>query len=49
VIVIVGDAHLLAKEMLEEIHFLTNFRMDSFSPLSLILPGQTELRPTLQV
>jgi len=49
VVVIVDEAHLLAKEMLEEIRFLTNFRMDSFSPLSLILLGQTELRRILQV
>ena len=34
--------------MLEEIRFLMNFRMDSFSPLSLILMGQPELRITLK-
>jgi general secretion pathway protein A len=34
--------------MLEEIRFLTNFRMDSYSPMSLILVGQTELLATLQ-
>ena len=34
--------------MLEEIRFLTNFRMNSYSPMSLILVGQTELLAALQ-
>lgn len=42
-VVIVDEAHLLAKEMLEEICFLTNFRMDSFSPLSS--PGTDRTPP----
>jgi len=42
-IAIVDEAHLLSKEMLEEIRFLLNFKMDSCSPLALILSGQTEL------
>ena len=33
--------------MLEEIRFLTNFRMDSFSPMSLLLLGQPELKRIL--
>jgi general secretion pathway protein A len=33
--------------MLEEIRFMLNFRMDSYSPLSLILARQSELRDTL--
>lgn len=48
-VVIVDEGHLLGKEMLEEIRFLTNFRMDSFSPMSLIIVGQPELRRILQV
>ena len=40
---VVDEAHLLDKEMLEEIRFLLNFRMDSQSPMSLILVGQSEL------
>jgi type II secretory pathway predicted ATPase ExeA len=48
-VVIVDEGHLLSKEMLEEIRFLTNFRMDSFSPMSLILVGQPELRRILQM
>jgi general secretion pathway protein A len=48
-IVIVDEAHLLSREMLEEIRFLLNLRMDSYSSLSLILIGQTELRETLKL
>ena len=42
-VVLVDEAHLLDKEMLEEIRFLLNQSMDSKSTLSLILSGQTEL------
>jgi len=42
-VVIVDEAHLLSREMLEEIRFLLNFKMDSQSPMALILSGQTEL------
>lgn len=42
-VVIVDEAHLLDKEMFEEIRFLLNFKMDSQSPLTLILVGQTEI------
>ena len=48
-VVIVDEAHLLSREMLEEIRFLLNLRMDSYSGLSLILVGQTELRETLKL
>jgi len=47
-VIIVDEAHLLSREMLEEIRFLLNFKMDSYNPLSLILVGQTELRDTLR-
>lgn len=46
-VIIVDESHLLSREMLEEIRFLLNFKMDSYSPLSLILAGQSELRDTL--
>ena len=46
-VLVVDESHLLSREMLEEIRFLLNFRMDSYSPLSLILVGQSELRDTL--
>lgn len=48
-VVIVDEAHLLSREMLEEIRFLLNARMDSYSGLSLILVGQTELQDTLKL
>ena len=48
-VVIVDEAHLLSRAMLEEIRFLLNLRMDSYSALSLILTGQTELRETLKL
>jgi type II secretory pathway predicted ATPase ExeA len=48
-VVIVDEAHLLDKEMLEEVRFLLNFRMDAVSPMSLILVGQSELWERLQL
>ena len=37
------EAHLLGKDMLEELRFLLNYKFDSSSPMSLVLVGQTEL------
>lgn len=48
-VVIVDEAHLLDREMLEEVRFLLNYRMDSFSPMTLILAGQTELWERLKL
>ena len=48
-VAIVDEAHLLSKEMLEEIRFLLNFKMDSQSPMTLILSGQTELWDKLKL
>jgi type II secretory pathway predicted ATPase ExeA len=48
-VIIIDEAHLLDKEMLEEMRFLLNFRMDSYNPLSLILVGQPELKRVLQL
>ncbi|MEG2679187.1 MAG: AAA family ATPase [Oscillospiraceae bacterium] len=42
-VVIVDEGHLLDKDMLEEIRFLLNYKMDSENPLALIISGQTEL------
>ena len=42
-VVVVDEAHLLDKEMLEEVRFLLNFKMDAQSPMTLILVGQNEL------
>ena len=48
-VVLVDEAHLLDKEMLEEVRFLLNFKMDSESPMALILAGQTELWDRLKL
>lgn len=48
-VIVVDEAHLLSGEMLQEIRFLTNFQMDSVSPLALLLIGQPELQATLQL
>ena len=48
-VVIVDEGHLLSKEMLEEIRFLLNYKMDSENPLALILAGQTELWEKLRL
>ena len=46
---VVDEAHLLDREMLEEVRFLLNFKMDAVSPMALILVGQTELWEKLQM
>jgi len=48
-LVVIDEAHLLSPAMLEEIRFLTNFQMDSASPMALCLVGQTELRSRLRL
>jgi type II secretory pathway predicted ATPase ExeA len=48
-VVIVDEAHLLDKEMLEEVRFLLNFKMDAQSPMALILVGQSEFWDKLQL
>jgi type II secretory pathway predicted ATPase ExeA len=48
-VVVIDEAHLLDKEMLEEVRFLLNFKMDSESPMALILVGQNELWDRLQL
>lgn len=47
-VVIVDEGHLLDRDMLEEIRFLLNYKMDSENPLALIISGQTELWEKLQ-
>ncbi|WP_246062024.1 ExeA family protein [Paenibacillus oralis] len=42
-VVVVDEAHLLDRKMLEELRFLLNMKMDSQSPMALILVGQSEL------
>lgn len=48
-VVIVDEAHLLDREMLEEVRFLLNCKLDSQSPMALILVGQSELWERLQL
>lgn len=48
-IVVIDEGHLLSPSMLQEIRFLTNFHVDSLSPLALILVGQPELRERLRL
>jgi len=48
-VVVVDEAHLLDREMLEEVRFLLNMNMDAQSPMALILVGQTELWDRLQL
>lgn len=48
IVVCVDEAHLLSLETLQELRFFLNNDIDSHSPVSLILSGQTELRDTLQ-
>jgi len=48
-VVVVDEAHLLGKEMLEEVRFLLNMKMDAESPMALILVGQSELWDRLQL
>lgn len=49
VVTIVDEAHLLARETLEEIRFLLNYKMDSMNPMALILVGQNELWDKLKL
>lgn len=48
-VVIVDEAHLLDREMLEEVRFLLNVNMDAMSPMALMLVGQSELWDRLKL
>ncbi|MCE7791514.1 AAA family ATPase [Salipaludibacillus sp. CUR1] len=48
-VVIVDEAHLLDREMLEEVRFLLNVNMDAMSPMALLLVGQSELWDRLKL
>jgi type II secretory pathway predicted ATPase ExeA len=48
-IIAIDEAHELEASMLAEFRFLLNFHADSFSPLSLWLIGQSELRDKLRL
>lgn len=47
-VIVIDEVHLCDMEMLTEIRFLLNFDMDSRSPMSLILVGQSEIRDILR-
>ena len=48
-VTICDEAHLMGLEMLEEVRFLLNTKMDSASPMTLILSGQVELMGKLRL
>ena len=48
-VLIVDEAHLLDRRMLEELRLILNVRMDSQSAAALVLVGHTELRRTLRL
>lgn len=48
-VLVIDEAHLLSREMLEEIRFLLNTGMDSESVPALLLVGQSELRDALRL
>jgi type II secretory pathway predicted ATPase ExeA len=48
-IITIDDAQLLKPAELEEIRLFTNFKIDSYSPLTLILIAQTEFRKLIQL
>lgn len=47
VVTVIDEAHLLSKRTIEEVRFLLNYKMDSYSPMALILSGQPELKEKL--
>ncbi len=44
----IDEAQTLEISMLQELRFIMNFKTDSFSPMGMILVGQTEFRSTLR-
>lgn len=44
----IDEAQTLEISMLQELRFILNFKVDSFSPMAVILSGQTEFRLTLK-
>ena len=49
IVAICDEAPLMSRDMLEEVRFLLNVKMDSSSPMSLILSGQSELKDKLRL
>ncbi|MCL6444069.1 MAG: Flp pilus assembly complex ATPase component TadA [Alicyclobacillus sp.] len=48
-VIVVDEAHELDPATLADIRYLTNYQADSFSPISLWLVGQTELRERMKL
>lgn len=48
-VIAIDEADLLGDAMIHEIKFLSNFLIDSLSPISLILIGQPQLRARLRL
>jgi len=46
-VIIIDEAHLLSRSMLEETRFLLNNNMDSENKMCLVIVGQSELKGTL--
>jgi type II secretory pathway predicted ATPase ExeA len=47
-VIAIDEAQMLEISMLQELRFILNFKSDSFSPIAVILSGQTEFRSTLR-
>lgn len=47
-VVVIDEGQTLEASMLFELRFLLNYRCDSFSPLAVILAGETALKATLR-
>jgi len=48
-LLIIDEAQLLSPKILEELRLFTNFKIDSQTPLNLILAGQPDLSRTIQL
>lgn len=47
-VIAVDEAQTLEDSMLQELRFIMNFRVDSFSPLALVLVGESNLKAALR-
>ena len=48
-VIAIDEVNLLSDAMIHEIKFLSNFQIDSLSPISLLLIGQPQLRARLRL
>lgn len=47
-VIAIDEAQTLEISMLQEFRFILNFKADSFSPMAVVISGQSELRSTLR-